>query len=107
MHRSPNWYTSKDHMVRETRTTFGLEDISGVRVTCSKCAGDIGYLLNQQSTRFQAAKNCPHCGESWNFLAHDGNDQYLPEFDLLFKMKSLLNKPSSEIKLRFEMSEPE
>ena len=80
-------------MVKEIVIVFGMEDILQLRMSCSKCGGEVSLCPAKSS--YRVPDKCPHCHEVW----WDSNKP-VSEQSVVNSYKNLLNE------LRFLMTTP-
>ena len=86
-------------MTVETLITFGLSDITNIRVVCSGCKGEVMSPLN---ARHSPPERCPYCDANWKAGSTDAYGR-VTEFSFLSAMRHLLNQTDTPIELRFEI----
>ena len=56
-------------MTIEQKLVFGVEDVRGIRLECSRCHAALSFMLDQSVT---IPELCPSCREPWSDTFHAG-----------------------------------
>ena len=89
-------------MTQKANLVFGLEDICGILVRCTKCKGAV--VISLKESQSPPEEHCPCCGETWT-----GNGARLEEFKFVASIKSLARKKKEDaaLEILFELCYPD
>ena len=86
-------------MVKETRIVIELGDLTGIRLRCNGCGGEV---VRSPKAGNQLPQNCPLCNQPW-WNGLDSNSIGGMQNSLLIVLDRLLTMNEGSVQLRLEL----